>query len=62
MKSYIMVMRDDRFWLVGPFNSGEGAVDWIDNNNPEDDPRWQVLELADPHAPVEVILPEAMHA
>ena len=56
---YIMVMRDDRFWLVGPFDSQANAGAWGSNpaNNPSDDPRWQTIELKDATAPVEIIPP-----
>lgn len=56
---YILVMRNTRFWLVGPFDSEDNAAAWGRDpvNNPADDPRWQVIELANPQAPVEVIPP-----
>ena len=56
MSAYIMVTRADRFWLVGPFGDEHKATLWANPlygksagnspNNPEDDPRWQVLTLA----------------
>ena len=57
---YILVARDDRFWLVGPFDTAQAAGDWGANpaNNPADDPRWQVLQLAHPEAAVEIIPPD----
>jgi len=53
-RPYIMVMRDDRFWLVGPFPTQSAAADWGDDaaNNPDDDPRWQTVLLVDPTRPV----------
>jgi len=56
---YLLVSRDDRFWLVGPFDTAANAGAWGHDpaNNPADDPRWQVLELANAQAPVEVIPP-----
>lgn len=56
---YIMVMRDTRFWLVGPFDSQKSAGDWGSDlkNNPADDPRWQTIELIEPVGRVEVIPP-----
>lgn len=47
MKHYIVVMRDDRLWLVGPFGTQQAAADWGADraNNPADDPRWQTIEL-----------------
>jgi hypothetical protein len=56
---YIMVMRDTKFWLVGPFDTQDSAGDWGSDpaNNPTDDPRWQTIELADAGAPVEIIPP-----
>lgn len=58
-KHYILVMRHTKFWLVGPFDSHEAAGDWgMDPaNNPDDDPRWQTIELADPSLPVLVLSP-----
>lgn len=49
---YIMTMRDDRYWLVGPFDSHDDAANWnrLAANNPSDDPRWQTVDLAEPHA------------
>lgn len=54
---YILVARDTRFWLVGPFISQESAGKWGSQrrNNPSDDPRWQTIELADPAAPVRLV-------
>lgn len=51
---YIMVMRDRTFWLVGPFETQDKAGDWGRANNPEDDPRWQTMELH-PFAPGDTV-------
>lgn len=49
MPTYIMTCRDDRYWLVGPFEDDNAASAWnrVEVNNPSDDPRWQVLDLKD---------------
>ncbi len=59
MKDYIMVMRDSSFWLVGPFPDQKTAAEWgyDRKNNPEDDPRWQTIKLAEVPAGVEVRTP-----
>jgi hypothetical protein len=58
---------DDDFWVIGPFNYASEAADWGSTNSrkqahsddPFDwDPRWHVLQLADPHKPVRVISQE----
>ena len=56
---YLLVARDDRFWLVGPFDSYDNAGKWGSDpaNNPSDDPRWQTIFLKDSSAPVEIIPP-----
>lgn len=56
---YLLVARDDRFWLVGPFATYETAGKWGSDpvNNPADDPRWQTIQIADASAPVEIIPP-----
>jgi hypothetical protein len=56
---YLLVARDDRFWLVGPFDSEGNAAAWGSDpaNNPSDDPRWQTIFLKDASAPVEIIPP-----
>ena len=57
---YLLVARDDHFWLVGPFDTQAVAGDWGSDpaNNPEDDPRWQTIELADASAPVRIVAPD----
>lgn len=61
MNTYIMVMRNDRYWLVGPFASRTAAAEWGRDpvNNPQDDPRWQTIDLADPHLVPLVMSPDA---
>jgi hypothetical protein len=56
---YIMVMRDTAYWLVGPFASEDTAAEWgaAEVNNPTDDPRWQVLQLAEPDAAPWIVTP-----
>jgi len=58
---FIMVMRNDRYWLVGPFDTHDAAADWGCDpvNNPGDDPRWQTIQLAGPGAPPEIRSPSA---
>lgn len=60
MNTFILVMRADRFWLVGPFKNASEAGRWgaRKKNNPLDDPRWQVLTLANPGANVRLVSPE----
>lgn len=57
--NYIIVMRDDQFWLVGPFETQRAAGEWgsKDEHNPADDPRWQTIRLADPFLPVRIVPP-----
>lgn len=51
MAHFIMVQRDDRYWLVGPFaTQAEGGKWACDTYALEDDPRWQTIELAGPSA------------
>ena len=42
-------MRDNRYWLVGPFRDRSSAGEWGSDpaNNPEDDHRWQIINLDD---------------
>lgn len=58
---YILVARDDRFWIVGPFPTNRAAAVWGHKrkNNPGDDPRWQTIRLAKPTARVRVVDPAA---
>jgi len=67
MSHYLIVVRSNRFWLVGPFDSQKAAADWgaggdydgprNTTNNPSDDPRWQTIELAEVPAGVRVAAP-----
>lgn len=55
--AYILVVRDEQFWLIGPFSDTDAAGTWgrqhWDQSNGVDDPRWQTLTLAAPDmAPV----------
>lgn len=61
MSTYIMVMRDDCYWIIGPFASQKAAAEWGRDplNNSKDDPRWQTIELADPHLAPLVVSPDA---
>lgn len=57
---YILYMRDDRAWLVGPFPDHTAAGAWGHANNPEDDPRWQTIQLSigQVNSPLPLIGPE----
>jgi hypothetical protein len=57
---YIQNWRDDRFWLVGPFDNVEQAGQWAEDpaNNPTNDWRWQTTELSNPAAPIVIISPQ----
>lgn len=52
MHHYVIRMRDDSYAVVGPFPSQSAAAEWGERDQARDgdDPRWQVLRLADPHA------------
>ena len=58
---YLLVARNTRFWLVGPFDTHEASGEWgcDETNNPGDDPRWQTIELVDASLPVTVLPPDA---
>lgn len=58
MQHYVIRMRDTSYDIVGPFPSEAAAAAWgvRDQDESGDDPRWQVLRLADPHA-VTVLAP-----
>ena len=36
-----------RVCLVGPFENDFAAADWMDEHDPDDDPWWQIVDLAD---------------
>ena len=61
MAKYVVVMRDDNYMLVGPFDTLDQFCDWDAwNMDHGDDPRWQPIELKDPHAaPVVFTIEEA---
>jgi hypothetical protein len=42
---YVIEMRDTSMRAVGPFASNKAAANWGANHNPDDDPRWQTIEL-----------------
>jgi hypothetical protein len=47
MSTYIVKIEDKRLYLIGPFASQDEAGTWggSEANNPEDDPRWQTIDL-----------------
>lgn len=47
MAHYIIEMRDKAIRAIGPFDDQQAAAAWgrDPKNNPEDDPRWQTIEL-----------------
>lgn len=47
MKHFIVVMRDQDIWLVGPFPTQAAAAEHGRTSNVDDDPRWQTIELDD---------------
>ena len=58
MQHYVIRMRDTSYAVVGPFHSQAAAAAWGEQDQAHggDDPRWQVIRLADPHA-VTVVAP-----
>ena len=46
-KTYIIVMGDTNYHLVGPFDDDEDAISWLSAywNQEHGDPRWQILDL-----------------
>lgn len=59
---YSVVMRDYEIKLVGPFSSIDEMEEWnrgFGPNNPNDDPRWQSIELTDEqvNAPLPLVKP-----
>ena len=51
-KHYIVVMRDNDIWLVGPFDTQAATSDYGATADEQEwhDPRWQTIELADTFA------------
>lgn len=47
MRHSVLLMRHQRYWLVGPFDSPEHAAEWGRRTQTavNDDPRWQTIEL-----------------
>ncbi len=64
-KHHILIMRDDRYWIVGPFADEAAAGDWGHahawgiGDADRGDPRWQVLTLEDATAAPLVLTPDA---
>jgi hypothetical protein len=56
----IIRIRDDSYSIVGPFASRDDLVAWGRKDQAEsgDDPRWQSVYLADPHARPTVLKPQ----
>lgn len=60
MNHCVMIVRDDRYWIVGPFTSQQQAGKWGSGvYGLDDDPRWQTIQLADPSAAPLVMRPGA---
>jgi hypothetical protein len=59
MESYILTWRPDKFWLIGPFADHDAAFEWTtsESSNPDDNPNWWIVAVAEPNAPVEVVPP-----
>lgn len=58
MHEYVMVQRNDRYWLVGPFATEADAAAWgRATYSLDDDPRWQTITLANAGAPPLVVAP-----
>lgn len=38
-----------RVRLIGPFTSKDEAWDWMESNNPHDNPCWQTVDLSEPN-------------
>jgi len=59
---YIMRMSDTGYDIVGPFESHDAAGAWGSHDQEyhrNGDPRWQTIELVDPHAAPSVINPHS---
>lgn len=54
MKPYVVRMRNTSVVLVGPFADDAAASEWgaRDQDASGDDPRWQLVHLAEPRVPV----------
>lgn len=45
-QTFVLVMRDTAFWIIGPFADDDAVQDWGDYEyNHGDDPRWQTISL-----------------
>lgn len=61
MKYCVLIWRDQEYVIV-TFDDATAMHEWISTSAPygwRDDPRWQVIVLADPGAPPKVLTPEA---
>lgn len=49
MKHYIVVLRNEDGWVIGPFETQDAASEWADKHwkSRSGDPRWQVVALPD---------------
>lgn len=49
LRHYIVLMRNSRLWIVGPFETVDALGEWGDRiqRRGHDDPRWQSIELPD---------------
>jgi len=60
-RTYIMVVRNVEYWLIGPFADRAAAGQWAnehwDRRPGHDDPRWQTVNLAFPGAPPSIFSP-----
>ena len=56
---YVIVMREARLWLVGPFEKVWKASVWAVNtfSGQHGHVTWHPITLSDPHAPVPVLSP-----
>lgn len=58
MNHYVMIQRNDRYWIVGPFHSEIDAGTWgAATYDLDSDPRWQTIQLDDPAAAPTVMHP-----
>lgn len=61
MNHFVLVVRDDNAWAIGPFDTQDTARAWAKANWDEGagDPRWQVLAL--PNSMIATIIPSPNH-
>lgn len=61
MPEYVICMRDDRYYLIGPFDDQAKMRAWGDEElKRTEDPRWQSIELSD-DALLPIRLPQGEH-